>query len=79
MYVAITTFGTNLNYFIMNLIQLYQNGTEMGATDGRMYIDGRLNVHNAKIAVVNRNKRYAKNFPHKIADAFKYKTQIINL
>lgn len=63
----------------MKLAQLYQNGQRMLATDGRMYIDGRFNLQSAIQAVRDRNSRFKKNFPHKIADAFEYKGRIINI
>lgn len=63
----------------MKTIQLYQNGQYMMASDGRMHIDGRLNLQNAIQAVKDRNKRFLKNFPHKIADAFEYKGKIISI
>lgn len=59
--------------------QLYRQGNEIPATDGQMYIDRRLNVYNARRAVISRNERFTKNFPHKIADAFYYKGQIVKL
>lgn len=51
-------------------IQFYKNGKELIASDGIMPIDGRLNNSSIYILVIERNKRYAKNFPHKIADSY---------
>lgn len=54
----------------MKKLQLFRQGKEILATDGIMNVDGRLNIHNIKNEVSERNKRFAKNFPHKIADSF---------
>ena len=54
----------------MKTLQLFKDGKEIIASDGIMYVDGRLNPSNVKREVIERNKRFAKNFPHKIADAF---------
>ena len=54
----------------MKILQLYKDGKEIIASDGIMYIDGRLNLSNIKRAVIERNKRFAVNFPHKIVDSF---------
>lgn len=54
----------------MKTLQLFKDGKEILASDGIMYVDGRLNLANIKLAVISRNKRFAKNFPHKIADSF---------
>lgn len=54
----------------MKIIQLFKDGKEIIATDGIMYIDGRFNSHSIQRAVIDRNARFAKNFPHKIADSF---------
>lgn len=59
--------------------QLYANGIKLLATDGQIYIDGRYNIAGAKRVVIERNKTFAKNFPHKIADAFEFKGRVINL
>ena len=63
----------------MKYTQLYKNGCEIIASDGKMIIDARLNVYNAELQVIDRNKRYGKNFPHKVCDAFNYKGKIIQL
>lgn len=52
------------------VLQLFQGGKEMLASDGVMYVDGRLSLHNISEAVKERNKRFEKHMPHKIADAF---------
>lgn len=54
----------------MKKLQLFKDGREIIASDGIMYVDGRLNLSNIRISVINRNKSYAKNFPHKIANQF---------
>ena len=54
-------------------VQLLKDGQEMVATDGRMWIDGRLSLSNAIIAVRRRNKNFEKNLPHKICDGFIWK------
>lgn len=35
-----------------------------------MYVDGRYSANRIKDEVRKRNERFAKNFPHKLADAF---------
>jgi len=54
----------------MKILQLFKDGNEIIATDGIMHVDGRFNIENIKFAVRERNKRFIKNFPHKIADSF---------
>ena len=54
----------------MKTLQLFKDGKELLGTDGIMYVDGRFNLPNIKQAVINRNKTFAKNFPHKVADSF---------
>jgi len=54
----------------MKILQLFKDGKEIIATDGIMYVDGRFNTDNIRFAVRERNKRFAANFPHKIADSF---------
>lgn len=54
----------------MKKIQLFRDGKEIIASDGIMYVDGRYNLHNIINAVRERNKSFAANFPHKIADSF---------
>jgi len=52
------------------LLQLFdEEGKEILASDGIMYVDGRYNMNNVIEAVKERNKRM-KNFPHKIAYSF---------
>ena len=63
----------------MRTSQLYRNNKEMIATDGQIWIDGRLSIESAKEVVRNRNIRFAKNFPHKVADSFQYKGRIVSL
>lgn len=52
-------------------IQLFKDGKEIIASDGIMYVDGRLNAYNVRQKVVERNKRFAKNFPNKVCDSFR--------
>lgn len=54
----------------MKTIQLFKDGKELLGSDGIMYIDGRYNLTSIKSEVRKRNQRYARNFPHKIADSF---------
>ena len=51
-------------------LQLFKDGDEILASDGIMYVDGRFNKYSIIKAVRERNRRYAANFPHKIADSF---------
>ena len=56
-------------------IQLYDHrnsGVELLASDGRMWVDGRLNHEHILDAIYDRNTSFLKYFPHKIA-AMKYK------
>lgn len=54
----------------MKTIQLFKDGKEIIASDGIMYVDGRYNLNSIRREVIARNGRYAKNFPHKLADSF---------
>ncbi len=54
----------------MKILQLYKEGKQIIATDGIMNVDGRLNISSIKREVIDRNKRFEANFPHKIADSF---------
>ncbi len=54
----------------MKTLQLFRDGKELIATDGIMYVDGRLSLPNIKQRVSTRNKQFAANFPHKVADSF---------
>lgn len=54
----------------MKILQLYKDGKEILASDGIMYVDGRLNLSNIIEKVKERNDQFAKNFPHRIADSF---------
>jgi hypothetical protein len=51
-------------------ILLIREGKEILGSDGLMHIDGRLSLDSVKEKVRERNKRYEKNFPHKICDSF---------
>lgn len=54
----------------MTTLQLFKDGKEILASDGIMYVDGRYSMTRIKEEVRKRNERFAKNFPHKIADSF---------
>ena len=54
----------------MKILQLFKEGNEILATDGIMYVDGRLNIQSIKEAVKQRNEKFRTNFAHKIADSF---------
>jgi hypothetical protein len=54
----------------MKRIILTKNGNDILGSDGLMYIDGRLCLYNIKSKVRERNTKFSKNFPHKIADGF---------
>jgi len=52
------------------LIQLFEKNCptrEMIASDGRMWVDGRLNYDNILDEIAKRNSAFRKNFPHKVA------------
>lgn len=57
---------------------LQKDNQDMLGSDSLMYIDGRLSVSNAIEAVKERNDRYRKNFPHKIADSFYFVDERLN-
>jgi hypothetical protein len=54
----------------MKKLQLTQNGKEIIATNGVLYVDGRFNIQSIKSEVLRRNERFKANFPHKLADGF---------
>lgn len=54
----------------MKILQLFTNDTEIIASDGIMYVDGRFNLCSIANAVRERNARVAKNFPYKVCDGF---------
>lgn len=56
----------------MKKIILYQGERNMLGSDGLMYIDGRFNLSSTIREVEKRNARFSKNFPHKIADGFRF-------
>jgi len=60
-------------------IQLKKDGNDIIATDGIMYVDGRLGLSKVIEEVKKRNKRFEKNFPHKVADAFEIKRITIKI
>lgn len=53
------------------IVQLFRDGKEIIASDGIMYIDGRINAYNVRQKVLERNQRYSKNFPHKVCDSYR--------
>jgi len=53
----------------MKILQLFKDGSEIIASDGIMYVDGRFNMNSIINEVYDRNSKM-KNFPHKIADSF---------
>lgn len=61
------------------IIELLKNGQELMGTDGVMYVDGRKTLNSIHRDVVDRNKRFSKNLPHKMATAFKYKGATIDI
>lgn len=54
----------------MKRIILTQQGNDILGSDGLLYVDGRFNIESIKRQVIERNARYSKNFPYKIADGF---------
>lgn len=54
----------------MKTIQLFKEGKQLLGTDGIMHVDGRFNSASIYKEVRARNNRFAKNFPHKIADQY---------
>lgn len=54
----------------MKTLQLFKDGKQLLGSDGIMYVDGRLNNASIYREVRARNNRFAKNFPHKIADQY---------
>lgn len=54
----------------MKTLQLFWEGKEIIASDGIMYVDGRLGLNRIKSEVMDRNIRIAKNFPHLVCDSF---------
>jgi len=45
-------------------------GVRILGSDGLMFIDGRYNLISQINTVEQRNERFKKNFPHKVADGF---------
>jgi len=63
----------------MKTLQLFREGKEIIASDGIMYVDGRLGIERIKREVGDRNIRMSKNFPHLVCDSFAiYKGSIKN-
>lgn len=52
------------------IIQLFTNGKMLLGSDGLLNVDGRFNSQSIRQAVQDRNKRYIKNFPHKVSDSY---------
>ena len=49
---------------------LFRDKKEILGSDGLMKIDGRYNLSSIRQSIIDRNKRYVKNFQHLVADAF---------
>lgn len=56
----------------MKKIILYRNGESLMGTDQLMNINGRYNLDSIVRLVEERNARFAKNFPNKVADGFRF-------
>ena len=56
----------------MKKIILYRNGESLMGTDQLMNINGRYNLDSIVRCVEERNARFAKNFPNKVADGFRF-------
>jgi hypothetical protein len=54
----------------MKTLILMSKGTEIMGSDKLMHVDGRFGLAKIKQEVHKRNSRYAKNFPHLVADSF---------
>ncbi len=51
-------------------LQLFINDNPILGSDGVLNVDGRFNIYSVANAVRERNKRFEKNFPHKVCDGF---------
>ncbi len=49
---------------------LFRDKKEILGSDGLMKIDGRYNLSSIRQSIIDRNKRYVKNFPNEVADAY---------
>lgn len=49
---------------------LFRDKKEILGSDGLMKIDGRYNLSSIRQSIIDRNKRYVKNFQHLVADAY---------
>lgn len=49
---------------------LFRNNKRILGSTGFMNIDGRFNYSSIRQTIIDRNKRYVKNFPHLVADAY---------
>lgn len=54
----------------MKTLQLFKNGLPLLGSDGILKVDGRYNAASIRAEVLNRNERFKKNFPHKLADSY---------
>ena len=51
-------------------ILLFRNNQRILGSTGFMNIDGRFNQSSIRQSIIDRNKRYVKNFPNEVADAY---------
>ena len=51
-------------------ILLFRNNQRIIGSTGFMNVDGRYNLSSIRQSIIDRNKRYVKNFQHLVADAF---------
>ena len=51
-------------------ILLFRNNKPILGSTGFMNVDGRYNQSSIRQTILDRNKRYVKNFPHLVSDAF---------
>ena len=49
---------------------LFRDKKEILGSDGLVKIDGRYNLSSIRQSIIDRNKRYVKNFQHLVADAY---------
>ena len=60
----------------MSYLNLFdRDGEPILGSDGTMYVDGRYNLRTIRYQVQERNSRYHKNFPHKLAYEFTFNNQ----
>ena len=61
------------------ILQLTQKGKDMLGSDGRLKVDGRFGLYSCIVEVRERNQGFKKNFPHKLADGFRWNGKIIDV